>query len=72
MKGSLSAGVEGKDCKFVLYSVFDEEPVPGLQSGVGVTSGAGSNDNFGESMLDTLNTCYIVLGRSIENGMCIV
>ena len=55
-------GIEVKNCKFVLYSIFDGEPVQGLQSRVGMISGAGANDNFGESILNTLDTCYVVLG----------
>ena len=39
---------------------------------VGIISGKGANENFGESILNTLDTCYVVLGRSIENGICIV
>ena len=27
MEGRGSAGIEGENCKFVLYSVFDREPV---------------------------------------------
>ena len=72
MGGRGSAGIEGKNCKFVLYSVFDREPVQGLESRVGMISGAGANDSFGKSILNTLNTCYVVLGRSIESGICIV
>ena len=75
MGGSCSVGIAGKNCKFVLYSVFDGEPVrpvQGLESRVGMISGAGTNDNFGESILDTLDTCYVVLGRSVDNGICIV
>ena len=72
MGGRCSAGIEGENCKFVLYSVFDREPVQGLESRVGMIRGAEANDNFGESILNTLDTCYVVLGRSIENGICIV
>ena len=63
-------GIEGENCQFVLYSVFDREPVQGLESIVGMINGA--NYNFGESILNTLDMCYVVLGRSIENGICIV
>ena len=52
---------------YCIYLVFDGEPVQGLESRVGMISGAGTNDNFGESILDTLDTCYVVLGRSVEN-----
>ena len=38
-----------------VYSVFDEEPRQGLESRIGMISGAGTNDNFGESILDTLD-----------------
>ena len=69
MWGSCSAGIEGKCCKFVLYSVFDGEPVQGLQPRGVVISGAGTNDNYGESILDTLDTCYVVFDRLMENGL---
>ena len=41
--------------------------VQGLQSRVGMISGVGNNDNFGESILDTFDMCYVLLGGSIEN-----
>jgi hypothetical protein len=44
--------------------------VQGLESAVGVAVGAGTYDNFGESIRDTLNTCYIPLGRPIQYGIC--
>jgi len=54
-----------------VYSVFDGEPRQGLESRIGMISGAGTNDNFGESNLDTLDmharVCCVVLGRSIES-----
>ena len=37
------------------YSVFDGEPRQGLESRIGMISGAGTNDNFGENILDTLD-----------------
>ena len=73
MGGRSSAGIEGENCKFLMYSVFDMKPVQGLQSRVGMISGAGTDDNFGESILNTLDPCYVVLGRrSIENGIRII
>ena len=38
-----------------VYLVFDEEPRQGLETRIGMISGAGTNDNFGESILDTLD-----------------
>ena len=38
-----------------VYSVFDGEPRQGLESRIGMISGAGTNDNFSESILDTLD-----------------
>ena len=38
-----------------VYSIFNEEPRQGLESRIGMISGAGTNDNFGESILDTLD-----------------
>ena len=38
-----------------VYSVFDEEPRQDLESRIGMISGAGTYDNFGESILDTLD-----------------
>ena len=54
----------------ILYLMGSQ--VRGLESGGGVVRGARTNDNLGESILDTLDTCYVVLGRSVENGICIV
>jgi hypothetical protein len=52
--------------------MFDGQLVQGLESRFGITGGAGTNNDFDESILDTLNTCYVVLGRPIEYGICIV
>jgi hypothetical protein len=40
MGRSCSAGTEGKNCKFVPYSVFSGKPVQGLKSGGGLMSAA--------------------------------
>ena len=38
-----------------VFSVFDGKPRQGLESRIGMIGGAGTNDNFGESTLDTLD-----------------
>ena len=47
--------------KLQVYSVFDGEPRQGLESRIGMINGTGTNDNFGESILDTLDLDMHVL-----------
>ena len=51
MRCGSRASLEGDNSKLVLDRVFNGEPVQGLESRVGMISGAVANDNFGESIL---------------------